>query len=143
MLSQRHFRRFAQRFAKEQSRYSVKIPWHGWRVLGEFCAVLRNIAPESEQAPARFMAVPDDKLFGDLVTELIARARANSRRVQAFGEMVAPLWAGDEQAATIRLEYPWHPICKRQNFLCSMRIQDRIRPDLPRRIDKPNLCSTL
>jgi hypothetical protein len=33
---------------------------------------------------------PDDKLFGDLVTELIARARANSRRVQGSGEMVAP-----------------------------------------------------
>lgn len=31
---------------------------------------------------------PDDKLFGDLVTELITRA---SRRVPAAGEMVAPL----------------------------------------------------
>jgi hypothetical protein len=59
---------------------------------------------------------PDDKLFGDLVTALITRARANSRRVQAFGEMVAPLWARDDQAATIRLEYPWHQICKSQAF---------------------------
>jgi len=48
----------------------------------------------------------DDELFGDLVTELITRARANSRCVRGFGEMVAPLWARDDQAATIRLEHP-------------------------------------
>ena len=36
----------------------------------------------------------DDELFGDLVTELITRARANSRCVRAFGEMVAPYGQG-------------------------------------------------
>jgi MEDS: MEthanogen/methylotroph, DcmR Sensory domain len=64
------------------------------------------ITLQVEEALARFMANqwPDDKLFGDLVTELITRARANGRRVRAFGEMVAPRWARDDQAATIRLE---------------------------------------
>lgn len=58
----------------------------------------RYITVEVEEPLARFMANqrPDDKLFGDLVTP----ARANSRRVRAFGEMVAPRWARDDQAVT-------------------------------------------
>jgi hypothetical protein len=72
----------------------------------------------AEEALARFMVKqwPDDQLFGDLVTELITRARANNRRVRAFGEMVALLWARGDQAATIRLEYLWHQICQSQAF---------------------------
>src|ERR1700680_1803246 len=31
------------------------------------------------------------------------------------------LWARDDQAATIRLECPWHPMCESQAFHCSMR----------------------
>lgn len=76
------------------------------------------ITLEAEDALARFMANqwPDDKLFADLVTELITRARANGRRVRAFGEMVALLWARGDEAATIRLEHLWHQICKSQAF---------------------------
>jgi hypothetical protein len=72
----------------------------------------------AEEALARFMAKgwPDDRLFADFVTELIARARAKSRCVRAFGEMVALLWARGDQAATIRLEHLWHEICKSQAF---------------------------
>jgi hypothetical protein len=72
----------------------------------------------AEEALARFMVKqwPDDKSFGELVTELITRARANGRRVRAFGEMVALLWARGDQAATIRLEYLWHQICQTQSF---------------------------
>jgi hypothetical protein len=73
---------------------------------------------EAEEALARFMVKqwPDDKLFSDFVTDLIARARANNRRVRAFGEMVALLWARGDEAATIRLEYLWHQICESQKF---------------------------
>ena len=62
----------------------------------------RYTTVEVEEPLARFMANqrPDDKLIGDLVTELITPARANSRRVRAFGEMVAPRWARDDQAVT-------------------------------------------
>jgi hypothetical protein len=72
----------------------------------------------AEEALAMFMVKqwPDDKLFSDLVTELITRARANGRRVRAFGEMVALLWARGDEAATIRLEYLWHQICQSQKF---------------------------
>jgi hypothetical protein len=72
----------------------------------------------AEEALAMFMVKqwPDDKLFSDLVTELITRARANDRHVRAFGEMVALLWARGDEAATIRLEYLWHQICQSQAF---------------------------
>ena len=76
------------------------------------------LALEAEEALARFMVKqwPDDQLFGELVSELITRARGKSRRVRAFGEMVALLWARGDQAATIRLEYLWHQICQSQAF---------------------------
>jgi hypothetical protein len=72
----------------------------------------------AEEALAMFMVKqwPDDKLFSDLVTELIERARVKGRRVRAFGEMVALLWARGDEAATIRLEYLWHQICQSQKF---------------------------
>jgi hypothetical protein len=67
----------------------------------------RYIALEAGEALTRFMVKgwPDDKLFTNLVTDLIMRARVNSQRVRAFGEMVALLWARGDQAATIRLEH--------------------------------------
>src|ERR1700676_4437081 len=45
----------------------------------------------AEEALDKFMTKqwPDDQLFANLVTELIARARTKNRRVRAFGEMVA------------------------------------------------------
>ena len=77
----------------------------------------------AEDALARFMVKhwPDDELFADLVTELITRARAKNRRVRAFGEMVALLWARGDQAATVRLEYLWHQVCQSRAFslLCA------------------------
>ncbi len=76
------------------------------------------ISVVAEEALARFMTKqwPDDKLFGDFVLELIVRARGGNRRVRAFGEMVALLWARGDQAATIRLEYLWHQMCQSQVF---------------------------
>ncbi|HZS45790.1 MAG TPA: MEDS domain-containing protein [Blastocatellia bacterium] len=72
----------------------------------------------AEEALAKFMVKqwPDDELFAALVTELIARASRNDRRVRAFGEMVALLWARGDQAATVRLEYLWNKLCRSQAF---------------------------
>jgi hypothetical protein len=100
----------------------LKLLEDGLEASGVDVATARSndqyITLEAEEALARFMAKqwPDDKLFNDLVTELITRARAKGRRVRAFGEMVALLWARGDQAATIRLEYLWHQICQSQNF---------------------------
>jgi len=78
----------------------------------------RYIALLADEALDRLMVKqwPDDTLFTDFVTELITRARANGRRVRAFGEMVALLWARGATAATVRLEYLWHQLCKTEEF---------------------------
>jgi hypothetical protein len=83
----------------------------------------RYIAMDAQAALSKFIVNewPDDHLFAEFVTELIARAQKKGRRVRAFGEMVALLWAQGDIAATIRLERLWHEICKSQNFslLCA------------------------
>ena len=72
----------------------------------------------AEEAFSSFMVNqwPDDQLFTDFVTGLISRAQANGRRVRAFGELVALLWARGDIAATIRLEFLWHQLCRSQAF---------------------------
>jgi KaiC/GvpD/RAD55 family RecA-like ATPase len=78
----------------------------------------RLITILAEDALAKFMVNhwPDDIRFHDLVTELITRARFGGRAVRAFGEMVALLWARGDTAATVRLEYLWHRLCKTNDF---------------------------
>ncbi len=72
----------------------------------------------AEQALAKFMVKrwPDDQLFSDFVTDVISVARTNGRRVRAFGEMVALLWARGDTAATVRLEFLWQQLCRAQDF---------------------------
>lgn len=72
----------------------------------------------AEEALAKFMVNqwPDDQLFAAFVSDLITRARATGRRVRAFGELVALLWARGDVAATIRLEFLWHQLCQSQAF---------------------------
>jgi MEDS: MEthanogen/methylotroph, DcmR Sensory domain len=86
--------------------------------MGLAMAQRRFIALDAEQALAKFMVKqwPDEQLFSNFVTDLTTRARGNGRRVRAFGEMVALLWATGHTAATIRLEYLWHQVCKSENF---------------------------
>jgi hypothetical protein len=73
---------------------------------------------DAEQTLSKFMVGgwPDDDLFKDLVTELIARAGRDGRRVRAFGEMVAVLWARGHNGATVRLEHLWHKLCQEEAF---------------------------
>jgi hypothetical protein len=87
------------------------------------------IAMRAEEALAKFMSNrwPDDKLFNNFVTGLLTLARMNGRRVRAFGEMVAILWARGDTAATVRLEFLWQQLCRTQDFRFSAPIQ---RPDL-------------
>lgn len=72
------------------------------------------IALDAEETLAKFIVNgwPDDDLFNELVAGLIARAYGNGRRVRAFGEMVALLWARGHNAATVRLEYLWTRFCQ-------------------------------
>jgi hypothetical protein len=60
---------------------------------------------------------PDDELFNNFVTGILQRASAGGRRVRAFGEMVALLWAQGNCGATVRLEHLWHQLCEEQEFM--------------------------
>ncbi|MGH7796246.1 MAG: MEDS domain-containing protein [Candidatus Binatia bacterium] len=78
----------------------------------------RYTALEAAQILESFMVKnwPDDKLFTSAVTQLITRARGDGRKVRAFGEMVAVLWARGDQGATVRLEYLWNELCQTEAF---------------------------
>ncbi|MDB5761767.1 MAG: hypothetical protein JWQ21_762 [Herminiimonas sp.] len=73
----------------------------------------------AEETLAKFMVNgwPNDGLFASTVMDLLARARRNGRKVRAFGEMVALLWAQGHSAATVRLEHLWNQLCSQQSFL--------------------------
>lgn len=78
----------------------------------------RYIALDAETALASFMVKgwPDDERFASLVNQLLERATVKNRRVRAFGEMVALLWARGDTAATVRLEHLWNKVCESRSF---------------------------
>ena len=76
------------------------------------------ITVNAEEALAKFLVNqwPDDQLFFDFVAGLITRAQDGGRRVRAFGELVALMWANGHVAATVRLEFLWHQLCHQKSF---------------------------
>jgi hypothetical protein len=86
--------------------------------LNEFRAQDRYIGLEAEQVLPRFMVNgwPDDARFKQVIADLITRARGEGRKVRAFGEMVAVLWARGDQGATVRLEHLWNNLCQTETF---------------------------
>ena len=78
----------------------------------------RYIPVDAEALLSRlvFRGWPDDYLFRQGVTDLLARAGSGGRRVRAFGEMVAILWARGQNAATVRLEHLWQGICQNEGL---------------------------
>lgn len=72
----------------------------------------------AEQALDQFMihGWPDENLFYHLLTNLLLRARKRNRRVRAFGEMVALLWAKGHVGATVHLEHLWTQYCEAEAF---------------------------
>jgi hypothetical protein len=73
---------------------------------------------DADEALAKFMVNdwPDDALFEKFVDEVLSQASAGGRRVRAFGEMVAILWANGSAGATVRLEHLWHMLIQRDRF---------------------------
>jgi MEDS: MEthanogen/methylotroph, DcmR Sensory domain len=59
---------------------------------------------------------PDETRFNKAVGNLINRASRSGRRVRAFGEMVAMLWANGNSGATVRLEHLWNEFRRTQPF---------------------------
>jgi hypothetical protein len=72
------------------------------------------ILVDAETILARFMIKqwPVEELFYEIVSELLQRAGSERRKVRAFGEMVALLWARGDTAATVHLEFLWNEISR-------------------------------
>lgn len=76
------------------------------------------LALDAEEMLSKFMVKgwPDEVLFRTFVLETLKRAKGQDRRVRAFGEMVAILWAQGSTGATVHLEHLWHRLCHEQTF---------------------------
>lgn len=72
---------------------------------------------DAEETLSKFMVNdwPDENLFNKVISEVIVTAR-NHRKVRAFGEMVAILWAKGQVGATVRLEHLWNKFCENEAF---------------------------
>ena len=78
----------------------------------------RYIPLNAEATLEKFMVNgwPDEDLFMKTVSGLMDRAGCRNRRVRAFGEMVAILWAQGNSGATVNLEHLWNKFCAKQSF---------------------------
>lgn len=65
----------------------------------------------------------DAALFTTLVSEALARARADDRPVRVFGEAVQLLWERGQSEAMLQLEQLWQGICDAEgiSLLCAYR----------------------
>ena len=86
--------------------------------IAAVAAADRYSALDAEKTLAKFMinGWPDDELFQTLIEQLLARAQSGGRRVRAFGEMVAILWAQGNNGATVQLEHLWSRLCHDKTF---------------------------
>ena len=74
---------------------------------------------DADETVAKFMVNgwPDDQRFKQAIADILERARGPHRRkIRAFGEMVAILWANGHSGATVRLEHLWHDMCHQEVF---------------------------
>jgi hypothetical protein len=79
----------------------------------------RYVPRLAEDVLASFMEKdwPDEARFVAVMGELLDQARGGEdRKVRAFGEMVAILWARGNHAATIHLELLWSKLCATERF---------------------------
>jgi hypothetical protein len=59
---------------------------------------------------------PDQALFNKTVSAILTKAKRRNKKVRAFGEMVALLWAQGLNGATVQLEHLWNQFCDAQEF---------------------------
>ena len=60
---------------------------------------------------------PDENAFNRIISSLITKARGkNRRKIRAFGEMVAILWAQGNFGATVNLEHLWNKFATKEAF---------------------------
>jgi hypothetical protein len=73
---------------------------------------------DAEETLSKFMVNgwADEILFRHTITEVIKRAKRYNRKVRAFGEMVAILWAQGNTGATVQLEHLWNKFSETESF---------------------------
>ena len=73
---------------------------------------------DAEETIARFMMNdwPQDFLFHKVIGEVLGRAVGPGRKVRAFGEMVALMWAKGLCGPTVKLEHLWTDLCRKLDF---------------------------
>lgn len=100
----------------------IKLLEDGLRQSGTNLAAARRrhqyFTLDAEEILATFMenGWPNEERFQQTISGLLSRARKGGRRVRAFGEMVAVLWAQGHRGATVRLEHLWHMYCQTEQF---------------------------
>jgi len=77
------------------------------------------ISIDAEETLAKFMVNgwPDEQKFSAVIKEVLGRAGSDGRKIRAFGEMVALMWAKGYCAATVRLEHLWQQLCESESFM--------------------------
>jgi len=78
----------------------------------------RYIPLDAEETLDRFMVDgwPDEELFMQTISGLISKNRKHNRKIRAFGEMVAILWARGMNGATVHLEHLWNKFCEKEKL---------------------------
>lgn len=78
----------------------------------------RYIPVNAQEVLSQFMinGWPDEELFNKTVSGLIWKGSVGNRRIRAFGEMVAILWAQGHNGATVQLEHLWNKFCEKESF---------------------------
>ena len=86
--------------------------------VGQLIARNLYIPVDANETLARFMinGWPDETLFAETVSALLNKAEYGKRKIRAFGEMVAILWAEGLNGATVHLEHLWNNFLAQKKF---------------------------
>jgi CheY-like chemotaxis protein len=94
--------------------------------VGQAESTGRYVALDARETLSRFMVgrSVDAKRFEEVVGGAIGRLTKGGRRMHAFGEMVALLWADENREAAIELEQAWNKLASKHRFalLCAYPI---------------------
>jgi hypothetical protein len=115
-------------FQLDETVILIATPEHLQAVKGRLSAMGLN--PDTLRKEGKFITLdaqatldlfmvegwPDEELFKKTILSILALANSRGKRVRAFGEMVAILWANVHTGATVRLEHLWHELCKSNEF---------------------------
>jgi PAS domain S-box-containing protein len=86
--------------------------------VGEALTVGRFVVLDAAETLPKFMVdgLPDSRRFHDLMGGVMTQLSQGNRRIHAFGEMVALLWADGDRDAAIRLETLWNELRRSHRF---------------------------